>query len=303
MVKIGFMLVVYLCGWVLAVLAGMAHYRTGPDGTPVKWRWADLWATNLMLFGVVFIAYVTVRMGYGEFLAVAMKFTGNYGQYYFLNEWAAMAEAYGVCAFWTLVATQCYRIGTSCSAEHFLQTLDGPEEDWPDLLKLEMPQYGDWRLEKASEACYTLCGQKYCRQHKNPAISESHLSMITSVDGRDGDTVISVETDELAHPHLRASEIAKMMLFAGWQATLYRAEASGDEETGCWEKSFDIPGKSHLGYAAELKFAALAKMQSERPRDYVDVADIVNVLKDGGVKLQRDPKVHEEWRATRAAET
>lgn len=315
MVKIGFMLVLYACGWLLAVGIGMFYYRTDAGGMPVKRRYADLWALISMVIGLGLVAFLTVRVGYGVFVQLAMLVTGNHGQTFFLNEWAAVAEACALCAFWTLIACWCYWIGISCSADYFLRpmgaeinrqrrraAMDGLADEEARAGLLEVMR-DDSRLAKAFEACFVDDGRSYCRTHKNPAVSESHIGMTTEIRNGDDTPVVaafSVETDELVHPHLRAGEIVQMMMFAGWQKILHRVE----DESGYWERCFAVPSTDfRLGYAAELRSAALAKKQLDCPLGYVDVTDIVNVLKDEGVKLRRDPKVHEEWRATRAAET
>lgn len=308
---------IYLCGVLLALGLGALRFRSNDGGGVTKRKFADFWAVFLLLIGIGVIAYYTVRLGYGSLLASAVYGTGNHGQTFFLNEWAAGAAMVALIAAWTLAACESYNLGACWSANHFLQQVPAdPENEALDQLLYSQqisieeenkpldqtfrPQPPrpilDARLCDAFQGDFLRGGVRYRRIHKNPRAAEVHSKVnlevidLSKVEGTHGPsyTAMTVTTDELVHPHLWASEIASAMKFAGWQKQLHPLS---DDEASCSRQSFAVPGKTRPGYAAELKFAAEAKASPDQSRDYVVVDDIISVLKDAGLKLQRDPQI------------
>lgn len=163
--------------------------------------------------------------------------------------------------------------------------------------KPETPLAGiqDPRLERSFPMTWKIGKVGYRRYHKNSAAPEVHLTVTMERTAVDDITVpsamMTIRTNELQRPRIWASEIASAMLFAGWQKQLRRLQPDDITRQDDYTVLAPVQKSDHPGYTDELLSAAEAKAAPTTARDTVSVTDIVNVIKESGLRLQRDPRI------------
>lgn len=165
----------------------------------------------------------------------------------------------------------------------------------------------DLRLSKSFPDQWMLGDLKYRRSHKDPDAPEVHFDYhVESAEITDGiiseGYLMTIETNELAYPHIWAREIAQAMRSAGWTQSLSRISE-------CEEIRFADPDSFCLGYAASLDATTqdesadldICDESVDSDTDYVSklIDNIVSAIQDEGIKLRRDPLVHEAWQSAK----